>query len=481
MTPLVGIDTAPENQAALTHIPFFGNKTTAEHRIIQDLADRDPLKREVDLVEETWRYHLAKDTPNGHLFSENNFYDDVRTGEPLTLIHATPALGKIIDSGSVKISGGCLGASIYTAPQRQDGRMHNLLQFVKEDQMEGNPISPKKTDLLLVEFPPQEFRKDLINGVDYLLYGPMQWKAFKRLHEERNIPDDVTREIITHFEEQLTPETIDFLKLCSRYDEIGTIPTAEFEEAFRMAQGDFKYLGYPLFEAMTEYVALYQNDDRSQKLMDEGELNTYNYFNLAFKARPELYKHFSLKWFNPSFSEMSQSMQDMAEEGKGILDFDPEHFAEFMKWRVAQQVRKSVGLEKDGEIIIPEPIHDRDSLMSFGDQIPGLAGHITHRALRANHDWEPDHHYYETVRATTVLSHWDEKGTVFVANSILPKGEVGFNIGATPETTLEHTIYLGEAGKDGIVRKVSEDPLPIQVEPSVARANMSTLRPHTGT
>jgi hypothetical protein len=475
MTHLLGIDLEPDEVSALVDIPLFRSGVSEVVTNVQHLAESDPISQIADIVEIAWRHYLAFETPNGGLFFDNALYRTLIAGHPMVLIHVTPAFNRIMKSGVIKPSGGCLGASIYTAPLTPDGRLHNLTRFVKQEQIEGNIFFPKKTDLLLIEFPAQEFRPNLLSGVDYLKYGPMQWETFKLFHQERRISHEVAMEITDHFKNQLTPEVVNFLRLCSRHRQIGLVPTSEFEEAFRIAQADFKYLGYPLFEAMTEYICMYQNDEESRRLKDAGELNTHNYFTLAFAVRPELYKGFNLKWFNPSFTDMAEKIEWMAKKGRGILNFDRNHFFEFLKWRTTQHIRKSMGLVSEGQVLTTPPLTNIEELVAFGDKFPGLAGHITRCALRADPARECDHHYYEQIRAQKIWENWNETNTVFVMNSILPKGEVGFNL----TTNVPYKMYKGEVTPEGRVVK-SSNHLDLCIPASIIRASESALRPRAG-
>lgn len=466
----------------LENLPV-GSSLTPLEIAVQAIKNTDPEAPKIDYHEVAWLQYFVKETPGGSLYSENKLFDAVAKGKPLTLVHATPYLDKIlqgdVDDKEKKhkffASGGCLGASMYTAPLREDRKPHNLVKFVFEEQFPRSPRYPGKADYILFEFQPEKLEKNLIRGVDYLRYGEFQWEVFKELYDTGQIDRNILTDVAVVANRQLTPPVIDMLNMAANYTEETMISPKEFDDVVQNAFKEFPFMGYPYFEAMSEYVSLFQNDTESIRLRDLGELNTYNYFNVAFGLRPQLYDKFRLLMFNPSIKEMADYIEKMAnEKHQGILDFDRDQFYAFMMLRSMQNVRKSFGLSKDHRLN-KSPLGskvDAASLLAFAETNKGVVGHLFHRALRSKEEWEDDHRLYEHARAQKIWNYWDKLGVGYPFNGSLPKGEVGYN----PRKNTKYKAYRGIIKPDGTLQKGEE--LPIVISTDMAKE--SALRPHSG-
>src|SRR5690606_15666645 len=94
-------------------------------------------------------------------------------------------LKEILQSGNLKPSGGCLGASVYCAPINPDGRAHNLSQFIIQRELPGALKSSgrnKEINLLLIDIHPSNFNQVNIElgGMDYLRFGPELSEVYRQ-------------------------------------------------------------------------------------------------------------------------------------------------------------------------------------------------------------------------------------------------------------------------------------------------------------
>src|SRR5258708_13647811 len=103
-----------------------------------------------------------------------------------------------------------------------------------------------------------------------------------------------------------------------------------------------------------------------------------------------------------------------------ITKFSEEHFYNFMKWRVGQQVRR--------KILGSKPLAGEGAnLLDYMRENPSLTGHIIHRGLRKDPGLREQHSHYEKERAREIWDYWTEKKILTPFNALLPKGEMGIN------------------------------------------------------
>lgn len=397
----------------------YGEELGRDNNPLLTLFQNDPISREIDPIEIAWQYHIIYETPNGHLFKKNRLFDDINKGNGLTLIHVTPSLDKIIQSGEIYASGGCLGASIYSVPARPDGRLHNLTKFVIEDQMVNNlhNINPQ---LMMIKIRPETFNHANMeeNWLDYLRFGEFQAHVFQEQVRNgifsREALEKIKRKVIS----QIIPAH-EFLSLCQEYN-LDSISMQEYEKMFSQAINALPLLGYTYFETLSEYIALHQNDEPSQRLAEEGELYTWNYFKTIFNLTPQLYSSFELKKFAPTLEQIAEDIEIRSTQKEGLLNFSKEHFYYYMKWRISQNVRR--------KILGSKPLPDRDSSFElYHGTNPSLVGHIIHREIRNAQGLSKEHQIYEEARAKKLWNYWNEKDIIVPFNALLPKGEIGIN------------------------------------------------------
>lgn len=426
----------------------------------------------VDVMESIWSYHLSQNTPNGSIYSKNSFYSSLKSGKPITLVHVTPVLDRIIRTGYLKPSGGCLGASLYTVPLSDDGREHNLTKHLRSTQLSRNLYNPRNTDTLLLEFGSVEQDRKL-TGIDYLSYGVHRWEVFKQAQAVVTLPDVLKESLVTDFKRKVTPDVIRLLKLCDSPASLRDVSVKKFQDLLLSSLKSFGYLGQPLFEAFIEYVALHQDDEESQELLALGELNNLNYYELAFSLRPKLYDKFSLGTFNPSFDELSDGLYTMANKGKGILKFDQDHFNDYMKWRVAHLIRRAL-CNNGTQVLEENTVATFEDLEVLGTLMPSLVGQVIYRGIKTSTEQDGIRDAYEEISSRKIWEYWDMKGVTFLTNYLLPKGEVGFN----PSFFGNCKVFQGKHLSDGRIVKVSNTPLQLRMNRRIISKAEAAMRPY---
>lgn len=446
---------------------ILGEEIIPDTNPLISLFENDPISNEVDPVEIAWQHHLVYETPNGHLFKRNSLFDQLKQGNGLTLVHITPALNKILQDGWLCGSGGCLGASIYTVPLRTDGRVHNLTRFILEEQMPKNPRC-KTPEILSITLSPESCASANMeeNWLDYLRFGEMQAEVFYKQLQNGNISSS----LLGMLESQMIREinaAYDFLSVSQAYD-LDSIGADQFDAMFNRALVSMPLLGYPYFETLLEYISLYQNDANSEKLAAQGELNTWNYFQVVFDLSPQLYERFKLQKFNPGIQEVADYLNDASQQDRIIRDFNQEHFFYFVKWRLAQYVRRRILGSKS----LPRPGAGVDEILETN---PSLLGHFIHRDLRKRPELSELHRTYEEGRAVRLWDYWNKKNILTPVNALLPKGETGIN----PQfENLSYKIHRNSIDREGYLHH--EEKLDVKIADNLTPNNLSVLRPSSG-
>ncbi|OGK64555.1 hypothetical protein A2313_00905 [Candidatus Roizmanbacteria bacterium RIFOXYB2_FULL_41_10] len=398
----------------------FGAALNPEINPLMSLFENDPISKSIDPVEVAWQYHLVNETPNGHLFKHNRLFDQINKGDGLTLIHITPNLDQIMNGNkTLYASGGCLGASVYTVPLRTDGRIHNLSKFILNDQIPSNPKF-NKLDVLAITLDPESCNGANMeeNWLDYLRFGSLHSEVFLGLVQNGSI----LKQDIDVIEREIQQELLgvdSFLKLCVDYN-LEAVDEVNFEELFRIAIETMPELGNPYFEVILEYIALYQDDTETEKLAAEGELNTWNYFRMIFDLVPTLYSGFHLQKFKPTLGQLADYLTQASIKGRIFRHFSRDHFFSFMKWRLAQYIRRRML----GNQQVPSATLSLDGLISAN---PSILGHMLHRQMRNNPNLATQYYLYESTRARRIWEYWNQKHILTPMNALLPKGEVGIN------------------------------------------------------
>ncbi|NCN58511.1 hypothetical protein COW99_00650 [Candidatus Roizmanbacteria bacterium CG22_combo_CG10-13_8_21_14_all_38_20] len=255
-----------------------------------------------------------------------------------------------------------------------------------------------------------------------------------------------------------------FLALCREYD-LESVGIEQFENFFNEALQSLHILGHCFFETILEYVSLFQDDPQSKRLAEQGELNTYNYFKLVFDLSPQLYTKFRLERFKPKLTEVAAYLQDASNQGKIIESFSQDHFYDFMKWRIAQYIRRRVL----GSGALPKPDAHLEEYLRLN---PNLVGHIIHRDIRQRTDNQGYHINYEQIRASKLWSYWTEKKILFPYNALLPKGEIGIN---PKYENLKYRVHRASLDNEG--RITLEEELGIKIVDKIIPSKLSVLRP----
>ena len=410
-----------------TYIDRFGKyiykaKELEKDWIYNCMNQHNYLLHKVDLIELAWQYYLVYGTPNGDIYKHNSLFNSINHKKGLTILHSTTNLDHIIKKGVLYPSGGCLGASVYGVPLRAEGKMHNLSKFILQYELPGfiknNNISNKiRTIGIHIENENFIHSNEESNGIDYLLMGKLQKDIYElvkmSIAKEINVFDKLEAEILSQI-----IKTSEFLNLCVDY-KLDSISEGNFINQFEKAIIQMPFLGYIYFEVLVEYISLFQEDDFSLELKEQGELNNWNYKKMVFELSPNLFKSFRLVDFHPKVEDVVIYLKRKASNREIFNKFREDQFLDFFKWRLSQYIRY--------KLMHNSFFKENINIENIKNNNPSLFGHLVHREIRMNQKLFEYSGYYDKKRAKVIWKGWNKEKIVYPYNSILPKGETGIN------------------------------------------------------
>ncbi|RLC35357.1 hypothetical protein DRH14_01165 [Candidatus Shapirobacteria bacterium] len=338
----------------------------------------------------------------------------------------TPNLHNIKKDGSIFPSSGCLVASIYCTPlvEEKNGlRMHNLGRYILEKELHAfskhfkNRESTSLETLLFEIDLPKSNRGNII-GTDYLRLGNIHYQTFKDL--EYLLSDEEKA--------RLKKSCVSSIKRSFKYLSISNtsyylnqkVKPSVFLEMLTETIHTLPILGYLYFEVLSEYIMIYQDNQKSQEFAAAGEIYTPTYKEVAFALASNLFNHFSLTRFTPNIDQVIEYMK----KSNVFKNLNREHFLHYMMDRLIFLTNARL-LNSNMRIINWKRLYwDFDKLSVY---FKPLMGHLIHRELRSLGRYPDFYYYFDQVKALQVWNYWNQVDIVIPFNGMVPKGEVGIN------------------------------------------------------
>ncbi|EKD70090.1 MAG: hypothetical protein ACD_46C00643G0002 [uncultured bacterium] len=218
-----------------------------------------------------------------------------------------------------------------------------------------------------------------------------------------------------------------------------------------------------MFEIVSEFIALYQIDGRSDCLKDRKEVNVANFKEMIFKTVPNLIKKFDLGDFTPDLHKLKDYFR------KADLDF--EKFKDYSVDAVDFYIKNYLfnGRHNDAFFRNNFDIHDYENIC------PHFMGHILHRIIRKLNRYPDFHVNFDTFKAIKIWNYWNKNSILFPYNSIIPKGEIGINP-AFPE--LEYKVYSTNVISEsfGDVCVVKDKEINVKITPQLIEIKKLLMR-----
>lgn len=356
-----------------------------------------------------WKKRLLA-TPNGHLLTNNSFFNLFKNADVIYLQHTTRNLKTILKQKKICSSGGCLVGSIYCTPLIKTGnnlRMHNLGKYIYDIEA---PLMNMKEDsgintLIFEVTLSKDSNKDLL-GIDHLRMGNIYFSIYEEIKELFTIDQikDIQDDIVTrvkkstfYFTECI--QTHNHLKFCNLLVEtIDQIPVLE----------------YFYFVAISEYLMLYEDSPLSRKYHQVGELYNPTYKDLMYKF---LDLNSSPNLFKPSISDVVTYI----EKERIFMSFDKEGFMKFVAHRIIYLTNSRL-FNSNNSFSRTDAIIDFEGLTQTARP---LVGHLVNYILKTK--FSKVFSTFEQKKALQVWNYWNLNNIQIPFNGVIPKGEVGIN------------------------------------------------------
>lgn len=399
-----------------------------------------------------WRKWAIHETPNGKLLLKNSLFDALKNSSKIYLFHVTPNLRKILESGTIYSSGGCLVGSIYATPLFPENgllKTHNLGQYIfKKEAPKTSYLKEKrkKSSIIIIEVDLPPRAHDNLIGIDYIKLGGVHLAIYKELeyllsYRERIVLQEI---LLNKIKQSLC--LFNFINHISDKKCEDGFDDDTFFELFVSAIDHLPILGYIYFEIISEYLMLFQDGKDAKIDYEFGEFHNAGYKNVMFDLFPELLKGSGLGYFKPTIDQLITYIKGK----KLISNFDEKEFINYLKERIIFIVKTRL-LNPGAESINWGSFQwDFKSLEAVASP---LLGHLVHRELR-NFGRFPDFYFYfDQFKALQAWNYWNHMGVIIPFNGTFPKGEVGINpawpdlkiktyVGKEVHRTNKNTMYV---------------------------------------
>ncbi|MER7909933.1 hypothetical protein [Streptomyces sp. NPDC096068] len=417
-------------------------------------------------VETAWNSRLIDEAPNGRLLTANAVFSALRSDAKLHLLHVTHAFDRIVQTGELLPSGGCLVGSVYCAPLFSEAsglRPHNLASYILTREVPANlarsSAPGREPTALVIEItmPPRAHRE--LAGLDYLRLGAIHLRDYKHLEYLLSREEQYRlREVVV----ERVRGAMGFLSLAAAVAYRGHSGGEEFPHLLHDALRRIPVLGYIYFEALSEYLMLYSRSPHTCRLAERGEFNNWLYKELIFGNLPGVPGGFDLSRFGPRLDDLSVLLNRLDPT------IDPVHARHFLVERISYLTAANLFTRGDA----PGSWHRiRWDFPSVVEQFGPLAGHLIHRGLRAFRRYPDFYFFFDQYKALQAWNYWNHMDIVVPFNGTMPKGEVGINP-AYPG--LRYTIWRAEADERGSLHPVEE--LPLRIAPRLVDTKHTLMR-----
>jgi len=330
---------------------------------------------------------------------ENNSIFSLANKKKTYLFHCTDDIGfsKILESKRLLSSGGCLVASIYCTPaikiSKDKYRLHNLggYYYFKELPLANKFRNNIKTSIkgLLIEVIHEKPCK--ISGINYLYMNSITKSVF--LTYKNLLSDTLYNNIIENILNNLNAISDFLLYAKSLYQkELSNRIALDFIDQLNEGTKYLPILGHYIFEAVSKYIMLYQDDPISNYYKTLNEIYNWNYKNMFFYLYPELHIKFDLGKIN----YRKDDYLAYRKKHSFINNFSDEHFIEVTTTDIINMIYECLvrNVCSDDFCSLDRSIINKPSLSS-------ICGSLLHELLKQK-EYETLLNYVEKNKADNI-------------------------------------------------------------------------------
>lgn len=389
------------------------------------------------------------------------------------LFHATTEekYNKIINSKTIRTSGGCLAGGVYCTPvvveNNGELRLHNLGSYyylVELPEAEFARTERRKKSKGVIFEIENPNRSAKLLGINYMKFGQIFFRHFMNNDEIKEL------EFYKEIREKaslIVKDSEDFiLYSMSLYEaDISYKQACNYMELFGNTSKSLTLLGYVLFEAVSQYLAYYETEEVSQQYNRKNEIYNWNYKELFFALFPFLRVKFDLKKIYYDERKYCEYI-----EKKFIIDsFDREEFTTTICKKCIQiLVQECIGF-------LDESVLRFDEDSEFSIELRPLLGHIVHRILKEE-KYREIYSKIEMSIASDVWEYWNEHDILMVYNCGMAKGEMGINPSLISKFKYHVYECNGIENQEGFYYLQKGNELDVKIQEEIIEYKESTLR-----
>lgn len=354
---------------------------------------------------------------------QNNCIYSFYKQKKVFLFHATTESNykKIMESNYLKSSGGCLVGSIYCTPIFIDEsdrlRVHNLgvYYYFKELPMtmkaRNSETSLSKGFVIEIDNPSDNISA---MGINYMKFGQLHYNYIQSV-ARCNI--GLSQQIVDNVNEILTKGR-SFIKLTQdMYQrEITYENSIYYFNEFNKHESLLNFLGYILFEVLSHYIMLNQDDEISRIYKQLNEVYNWNYKDMFFTIYPSLLTKFELE----KVIYKNEEITNYIKKRKIISNFNDKEFTVCICQQVINTLCEKIFLNLN-----ISDLYDLPHFFDYNAKLQPLIGNIVYRYVKKN--LKGMYSYIERKRAVDIWDFWREQDITLLYNNYISKGEFGIN------------------------------------------------------
>lgn len=429
-------------------------------------------RRKVPDCDQSQHRKMVERGVNGNLLINNSFFKTLENNKKIFLAHITPKLSQIITHRSIQPSGGCLVGSIYCTQLFKEGkifRIHNLGRYIlnKEAPWLLNRTSGSLGSLI-IEIDLKGNKSHNLKGIDYLRLGEIHFDKYKKLEhllsyrERKNLEKICTDRI---------KKSLNYLAFCGEvFRSSGSnsnIAKDRFIRKFIENIDRLPILGYFYFEAISEYIMLYQDNYEAIRYKELGEFYVPSFKNLVPAQFSKLSSGFSLGKFKPSLKFLLQYFS----KNKIFKVFVPDHFISYLVDKIIFLTNTRLLSDEKTCVNFNNTFEDFDNLSRC---FKPLLGHLIYRELRSFGRYPDFYFYFDQNKAIDLWNYWNCMNITIPFNGVIPKGELGINP-ANPDLKYKFYSCDVENGPDDSYFQIDKE-LNIKIEPMLVNLRHTFMR-----
>lgn len=232
-------------------------------------------------------------------------------------VHFSPNVDRVLKSESINISGGGLLGVVYVTPLRNDGRVHNLGQYIFDTELPQS-IKTREVKCLVFEMSENQYLDSLENG------------KLNYIFESRFFIADILNESMRKLQDSVSQTMGDLLATSGKEDFFGKM---------HQFLSEYPALKHFYFETFNEYLYTRQDAPDALDSLKKGEVLAKHVKDYLFSSIPKLKTSFSTTHFK---TDTFLHLENLSQSKSLFISFDSADFVNFMYARLSFYLKELV-------------------------------------------------------------------------------------------------------------------------------------------